>query len=64
MLYRNYDIDAWRYQEERLVLVMKTVDNHLRMIRLIEKIERNRKLADQMHVKDVSKFKEQSNANK
>lgn len=64
MLYRNYDIDAWRYQEERLVLVMKTVDNRLRMIRLIEKIERNRKLADQMHVKDVSKFKEQSNANK
>lgn len=33
---------------------MKTVDNRLRMIRLIEKIERNRKLADQMHVKDVS----------
>ena len=31
---------------------MKTVDNRLRMIRLIEKIERNRKLADQMHVKD------------
>ena len=43
---------------------MKTVDNRLRMIRLIEKIERNRKLADQMHVKDVSKFKEHSNANK
>lgn len=64
MLYRNYDIDAWRYQEERLVLVMKTVDNRLRMIRLIEKIERNRKLADQMHVKDVSEFKKQSNANK
>lgn len=36
---------------------MKTVDNRLRMIRLIEKIERNRKFADQMHVKDVSEFK-------
>ena len=46
------------------MLVMKTVDNRLRMIRLIEKIERNRKFVDQMHVKDVSKFKEQSNANK
>ena len=46
------------------MLVMKTVDNRLRMIRLIEKIERNRKLADEMHVKDVSKFKEQSNADK
>ena len=43
---------------------MKTVDNRLRMIRLIEKIERNRKFADQMHVKDVSEFKKQSNANK
>lgn len=43
---------------------MKTVDNRLRMIRLIEKIERNRKLADQMHVKDVSELKKQSNANK
>ena len=43
------------------MLVMKTVDNRLRMIRLIEKIERNRKLADQMHVKDVSEFKKQSN---
>ena len=46
------------------MLVMKTVDNRLRMIRLIEKIERNRKFADQMHVKDVSEFKKQSNANK
>lgn len=43
---------------------MKTVDNRLRMIRLIEKIERNRKLADEMHVKDVSQLKKQSNANK
>lgn len=39
------------------MLVMKTVDNRLRMIRLIEKIERNRKFADQMHVKDVPEFK-------
>ena len=31
-----------------------SVDNRIRMIRLIEKIERNRKLADEMHVKDVS----------
>lgn len=46
------------------MLVMKTVDNRLRMIRLIEKIERNRKLADEMHVKDVSQLKKQSNANK
>ena len=46
------------------MLVMKTVDNRLRMIRLIEKIERNRKLAEDMHVKDVSEFKKQSNANK
>lgn len=46
------------------MLVMKTVDNRLRMIRLIEKIERNKKLADEMHVKDVSQFKKQSNANK
>lgn len=43
---------------------MKTVDNRLRMIRLIEKIERNRKFADEMHVKDVSQFKKHSNANK
>lgn len=43
---------------------MNTVDNRLRMIRLIEKLERNRKLADQMHVKYVSEFKKQSNANK
>ena len=46
------------------MLVMKTVDNRLRMIRLIEKIERNRKLANEMHVKDVSQFKKESNANK
>lgn len=46
------------------MLVMKTVDNRLRMIRLIEKIERNRKLAEEIHVKDVSKFNKQSNANK
>lgn len=45
------------------MLVMKTVDNRLRMIRLIEKIERNRKLADEMHVKNVSEFKKQSNTN-
>ena len=36
---------------------MKTVDNRLRMIRLIEKIERNRKLADQMHVSNTSILK-------
>lgn len=39
------------------MLVMKTVDNRLRMIRLIEKIERNRKLADQMHVSNTSILK-------
>lgn len=27
------------------------------MIHLLEKIERNRKLANEMHVKDVSEFK-------
>ena len=36
---------------------MKTVDNRLRMIRLIEKIERNRKLADEMHVSNNSILK-------
>lgn len=29
---------------------MMSVDNRIRMIQLIEKIERNRKLADEMHV--------------
>ena len=43
---------------------MMSVDNRLRMIRLIEKIERNRKLADEMHVKNVSEFKKKSNTNK
>lgn len=43
---------------------MMSVDNRLRMIRLIEKIERNRKLADEMHVKNVSEFKKQSKTNK
>ena len=43
---------------------MMSVDNRLRMIRLIEKIERNRKLADEIHVKNVSEFKKQSNTNK
>jgi len=33
-----------------LVLLMMSVDNRIRMIQLIEKIERNRKLADEMHV--------------
>lgn len=37
---------------------MMSVDNRLRMIRLIEKIERNRKLADEMHVSGtMSRFK-------
>ena len=35
-------------------MLVMSVDNRIRMIRLIEKIERNRKLADEMHVKDVS----------
>lgn len=46
------------------MLVMMDVNNRIRMIQLIEKIERNRKFADEMHVKDVSEFKKQSNANK
>lgn len=46
------------------MLVMMDVNNRIRMIQLIEKIERNRKLANEMHVKDVSEFKKQSNANK
>ena len=36
---------------------MMSVDNRLRMIRLIEKIERNRKLADEMHVSNRSILK-------
>ena len=36
---------------------MMSVDNRLRMIRLIEKIERNRKLADKMHVSNRSILK-------
>lgn len=43
---------------------MMSVDNRIRMIQLIEKIERNRKLVDEMHVKNVSEFKKKSNANK
>ena len=43
---------------------MMSVDNRLRMIRLIETIDRNRKLADEMHVKNVSEFKKQSNTDK
>lgn len=43
---------------------MMSVNNRIRMIQLIEKIERNRKLADKMHVKNVSEFKKKSNANK
>lgn len=46
------------------MLVMMDVNNRIRMIQLIEKIERNRKLANEMHVKDVFEFKKQSNANK
>ena len=46
------------------MLVIMDVNNRIRMIQLIEKIERNRKLADEMHVKDVSEFKKQSNTNK
>lgn len=46
------------------MLLMMSVNNRIRMIQLIEKIERNRKLADEMHVKNVSEFKKQSNANK
>lgn len=36
---------------------MKTVHNRICMIRLIEKIERNQKFADGMHVKVVSELK-------
>ena len=36
------------------MLVMGDVNNRIRMIQLIEKIERNRKFANEMHVKDVS----------
>ena len=36
---------------------MMSVDNRLRMIRLIEKIERNGKLADEMHVSNRSILK-------
>lgn len=43
---------------------MMSVNNRIRMVQLIEKIERNRKLADEMHVKNVSEFKKQSNTDK
>lgn len=36
---------------------MMSVDNRIRMIQLIEKIERNRKLADEMHVSNRSILK-------
>ena len=36
---------------------MMRVDNRIRMIQLIEKIERNRKLADEMHVSNRSILK-------
>lgn len=36
---------------------MMSVNNRIRMIQLIEKIERNRKLADEMHVSNRSILK-------
>ena len=40
-----------------MVLVIMDVNNRIRMIQLIEKIERNRKLADKMHVSNRSILK-------
>ena len=38
-------------------MLVMSVDNRIRMIQLIEKIERNRKLADEMHVRNTSVLK-------
>lgn len=47
-----------------MVVFMITVQNRIRMINLIEKIERNRKYADEMHVKNVSVLMKTDHKNK
>lgn len=47
-----------------MVVFMMAVQNRIKMINLIEKIERNRKYADEMHVKNVSILMKSRNKNK